>query len=58
MKHNIINQRDVEEFHEIADIEIEMNEEDIKNFSAGTGYKFEIPINKKIGTIILSNEAK
>ena len=56
MKHNIINLRNEKRNQEVADIEVMLSEEDIKNLDKGTGMEFVFEINKEIGKVVVKKE--
>ena len=54
MKHNIVNERNVEEFHKVVDIEVLLTEEEIAEMSKNMAFSFDI--NMRIGKVTVKKD--
>ncbi|KKL93711.1 hypothetical protein LCGC14_1871980 [marine sediment metagenome] len=57
MKHKIINERNVEEYAKVADVEISLTEEDIAQLDK-QNMTFSFDINMRIGKVSVKKETK
>lgn len=56
MEHKLINQRNEKEYVEYVDVQVTLNKDDLDNLSKREGYVFNYPINKRVGTVLVTSK--